>query len=243
MDGLLADSMMTPERRTIVALVPMRHHSERVPGKNYRDLAGKPLYAHILETLMACPDIANIVVDTDSPVILDGIRKTFPVVRLIERPETLRGDAVSMNDVLLHDLDEVTGDFFLQTHTTNPLLRPETIGRAIRTFFDGYPERDSLFSVTPLYFRLWGEDGRPLNHEPDELLRTQDLPPVFQENSCVYLFDRQGISKRKNRLGERPRMFEVPFPEALDIDDEWSFKIAEWIIIDSRRAPRGGTTG
>jgi CMP-N-acetylneuraminic acid synthetase len=228
------------ERKTVVALVPMRHHSERVPGKNYRELAGKPLYAYILETLMACPDVSHIAVDTDSPIIYDGVRKSFPVVQLIERPETLRGDAVSMNAVLLHDLDVVEGEFFLQTHSTNPLLRSETIGRAINTFFDGYPKCDALFSVTPIHFRLWGQDGRPLNHDPAELLRTQDLPPVFQENSCMYLFDRRGFSRRRNRLGENPRMFEVILPEALDIDDELSFKIAEWIIKDRPRPSRGG---
>ncbi len=228
---------MPSERRSAVALVPMRHHSERIPGKNYRELAGKPLYSYILETLMACPDISKIVVDTDSPVIFDGVQKSYPVVQLIERPETLRGGAVSMNDVLLHDLDVVEGEFFLQTHCTNPLLRPETIGTAIRTFLDGYPEHDSLFSVTPLYFRLWSQEGKPLNHDPNELLRTQDLPPVFQENSCVYLFDRRGFCERRNRLGAKPRMFEVSLPEALDIDDELSFKIAEWIIKERLRGP------
>jgi CMP-N-acetylneuraminic acid synthetase len=232
---------MPPERRTVVALVPMRHHSERVPGKNYRDLAGKPLYAHILETLLACPDVSKIVVDTDSPIISEGIRKTLPVVRIIERPETLRGDAVSMNAVLLHDLDTVEGEFFLQTHSTNPLLRPETIDEAIRTFFEDYPERDSLFSVTSLNVRLWAQDGRPINHDPAKLLRTQDLPPVFQENSCIYLFDRQGFYERRNRIGVKPRMFEVSLPEALDIDDEWSFKMAEWIIKDRQRGPRGAS--
>jgi CMP-N-acetylneuraminic acid synthetase len=231
---------MPSERRTVVALVPMRHHSERVPGKNYRELVGKPLYAHILETLMACPDIANIVVDTDSPIITEGIRKTFPVVQLIDRPETLRGDDVSMNAVLLHDLDVVDGEFFLQTHSTNPLLESDTITKAIRTFFAGYPEVDSLFSVTPVHFRLWGQDGRPINHEPSELLRTQDLPPVFQENSCIYVFDRRGFREHRNRLGVSPRMFEVPLPEALDIDDELSFKIAEWIIKDRQWQLRGG---
>ena len=64
----------------IVALVPMRHDSVRVPGKNYRPIAGKPLYHHILETLLACPEISRVVVDTDSPVILDGLAKDFPSV-------------------------------------------------------------------------------------------------------------------------------------------------------------------
>ena len=64
----------------IVALVPMRHHSQRVPGKNYRLLAGKPLYQHIIETLLACPEIDQVVVDTDSPPIIEGLRQDFPQV-------------------------------------------------------------------------------------------------------------------------------------------------------------------
>ena len=231
---------MNAPRNRVVAVVPMRHHSERVPGKNYRPLAGKPLYSHILESLMGCPDVAKIVVDTDSPIILEGIRKSLPVVRLIERPESLRGDAVSMNEVLLHDVSQVDGEFFLQTHTTNPLLRPETISLAIRDFFGGFPERDSLFSVTPLRFRIWGKDGEALNHDPHELLRTQDLPAVFQENSCLYIFERRRFLERKNRIGETPQMFEMTLPEALDIDDELSFKIAEWILKDPDRKSRGG---
>ena len=63
----------------IVALVPMRHDSVRVPGKNYRPIAGKPLYHHILETLLACPEITQVVVDTDSPVILKDWQKTSPL--------------------------------------------------------------------------------------------------------------------------------------------------------------------
>ena len=71
---------------TIVALVPMRHHSQRVAGKNYRPLAGKPLYAYIIQTLLACPEIGQVVVDTDSPVIMEGLSAQFPTVRVLERP-------------------------------------------------------------------------------------------------------------------------------------------------------------
>ncbi|HEX9018400.1 MAG TPA: hypothetical protein VF806_04405, partial [Anaerolineaceae bacterium] len=85
----------------IVALVPMRHHSERVPGKNYRVLAGKPLFHHILDTLLQCPEITQVAVDTDSPVIMQSLRDHYPQVAIIERPEHLRADTVAMNEVLL----------------------------------------------------------------------------------------------------------------------------------------------
>ncbi|MBM4429721.1 MAG: acylneuraminate cytidylyltransferase family protein [Chloroflexi bacterium] len=213
----------------IVALVPMRHHSERVPGKNYRDFAGKPLYHHILSSLLACPLIAEVVIDTDSPVIMEDASRRFPQVRLIERPEHLRDGRIPTNEVLLHDVSLIAADFYLQTHSTNPLLRTETISRAIDLFLANYPAYDSLFAVTRWQTRLWDQLGRAVNHNPAILLRTQDLPPIFEENSNLYLFTRQTLEQRRNRLGERPLMFEIDRLEAWDINEELDFLIAEFL--------------
>ena len=92
------------EPTQFVALVPMRHESERVPGKNYRPLVGRPLYEYILETLHQVPEIGLVVVDTDSPAIREGVSRGFPGVRLLDRPEKLRGGHVSTNEVILHDV-------------------------------------------------------------------------------------------------------------------------------------------
>ena len=214
----------------IIALVPMRHNSQRVPGKNYRPLAGKPLYQHIIETLLNIPDIAEVVVDTDSAPVMDGLRRDFPQVRIIERPEHLRANTIAMNEILSYDTAQVEADFYLQTHSTNPLLKTETISRAIETFFKGYPGWDSMFSVTRLQTRLWDQLTRPINHNPAILLQTQDLPPVYEENSCLYLFTRQNLLARRNRLGERPLMFEVPAEEAWDIDEELDFAVTDFLM-------------
>ena len=222
--------------RQIVALVPMRHHSARVPGKNYRDFAGKPLYYHILETLQAVPEIDAILVDTDSPIILAGLETDFPLIQKILRPEHLRDEMISMNDILIHDTGILQADYYLQTHSTNPLLTAGTISAAIRTFFKTIPEYDSLFSVSRLQTRLWGQDGKPINHDPNVLLRTQDLPPIFEENSCMYLFDRDTLLSRCNRLGQRPLMYEIPAQEAWDIDEELDFIIAETLYRHIKRA-------
>ena len=117
---------------TITALVPMRHHSQRVPNKNFRPLAGKPLFHHIITSLLACPEITQVVVDTDSQPIMEGLQQHFPTVRILERPAHLRDDAISMNEILLYDTSQVEADYYLQTHTTNPLLRSSTISRAIQ---------------------------------------------------------------------------------------------------------------
>jgi CMP-N-acetylneuraminic acid synthetase len=214
----------------IVALVPMRHHSQRIPGKNYRPLAGKPLYQHIIENLLACPEITEILVDTDSEPVMAGLRRDFPMVKIVERPPHLRAPATPMNEVLIHDTSQVRGDFYLQTHSTNPLLCAGTISSAVRTFLGSYPTFDSLFSVTRLQTRLWDQLGRAINHNPAILLQTQDLPPVYEENSCLYIFTREILLARRNRLGERPLMFEIRAAEAWDIDDPIDFEITEFLM-------------
>jgi CMP-N-acetylneuraminic acid synthetase len=207
----------------------MRHTSERVPGKNYRIVAGRPLYAYILETLLACPDINRIVVDTDSETIRDGVRQGFPQVMVLERPAHLRSGDIPMNAIIAHDIDAVPAEAYLQTHSTNPLLRPQTVTAAIRAFRedDGH---DSLFSVTPMHVRLWTAGGQPINHDPERLLRTQDLPPVYQENSCLYLFRRDVFLARGNRIGWKPRLFPVAREEAWDVDEETDLEIVASLL-------------
>jgi len=214
----------------LVALVPMRHHSQRVPGKNYRLLAGKPLFHHIIETLLAVPEIDQIVVDTDSEPVLDGLRRFFPTVGLINRPEHLRADDVPMNEILLHDTEQFLADFYLQTHSTNPLLKAETISKAIQAFQTNYPKLDSLFSVTRLQTRLYDKDGRAINHNPRELIQTQNLPPVYEENSCIYIFNRANLAAQRHRISDHPLMFEIDSDEAWDIDEELDFEICDFLM-------------
>jgi CMP-N-acetylneuraminic acid synthetase len=214
----------------LAALVPMRHHSQRVPGKNYRPLAGKPLFHHILESLLAVPEIELVMVDTDSEPVMEGVRRFFPTVRLIPRPEKLRADDVPMNEILLHDTAQVQADFYLQTHSTNPLLKAGTISRGIQTFFTNYPKYDSLFSVTRLQSRLYDRNGRAINHDPRELIQTQDLPPVYEENSCMYLFTRENLVRKHHRIGDKPLMFEISAKEAWDIDEELDFTICDLLM-------------
>ena len=212
----------------------MRHESERVPGKNYRSLAGRPLFEYILETLHMVQEVDEIVVDTDSSVIRAGVRNAFPAVTLLDRPEALRGGHVPMNEVLLHDVGQVEAEHYLQTHSTNPLLQADTISRAIHSYLEGLPHYDTLFSVTAWRTRFWSDMTEPINHDPHELIRTQDLAPIFEENSCIYLFDRSGFLARRNRIGERPLMFELPRREGLDIDDEFAFHLASVLLSDRK---------
>ena len=214
----------------LIALVPMRHHSQRVPEKNYRLLAGKPLFHYIIETLLAVPEINQIVVDTDSGPVMSGLREHFPQVKIINRPEHLRADDVPMNEILMYDTEKFPADFYLQTHSTNPLLKAKTISKAIQAFNANYPKLDSLFSVTRWQTRLYDQHGNAINHNPRKLIQTQDLPPVFEENSCIYIFNRLNLAAKRHRISDHPLMFEINADEAWDIDEELDFDICDFLM-------------
>lgn len=215
----------------ITALLPMKDVSERVPNKNLREFAGEPLFYHILRTLKDVSFINSIIINTDSHRIKD-LACSFPLVTFHDRPAELCGCHVPMNAIIDYDVTHAEGNFFLQTHSTNPLLSAATITQAIETFFNNLSRYDSLFSVTKKQQRLYDKDFRPINHNPLLLQNTQDLDPVFEENSCIYLFSRSSfLENRKSRIGGNPFAFVMSQQESYDIDTEDDFQIAEKIFI------------
>jgi len=211
---------------TTIALLPMKAHSERVPNKNFRLLAGRPLFRWTLDTLLATPGIDRVIINTDARerILEHGVGDERRVV-IRDRREEIRGDMVSMNRVIEDDVRSVAGERYLMTHTTNPLLSVETVTGAMREF-DALVTRDacdSLFSVTRIQSRFYRADGSAINHDPDNLIRTQDLEPWYEENSCLYLFTRGSFEATGARIGRRPALYETPRLESLDIDteDDW----------------------
>lgn len=206
----------------------MKAHSERVPNKNVRVLAGKPLFHWILEALNSAEFVDEIVVNTDSERIAREVESLFGAT-VLWRPDHLLGDMVGIQPLLEWDLEHTTGDLYLQTHSTNPLLKATTIDSLIADFTSQH-DHDSLFTVTPLHTRLYTADGVPLNHDPDNMLRTQDLEPVLEENSCAYVFRRETFYRTGHRLGSRPMMWRMDPMEAVDIDEEVDFGYAEVLM-------------
>ncbi len=188
------------------------------------------MYHHIIGTLLACPSISQVVIDTDSETIKIDAQSIFPKVTVLDRPEHLRGETIPMTEVLFYDSTQVPAETYLQTHSTNPFLSGDTIEQAINCWREQRYLYDSLFSVTRLHARLWDAASRPINHNPWVLLRTQNLPPTFIENSNLYLFPAELIRDTRRRVGDRPMLFEMDPLEALDIDDERDFAFAEMLI-------------
>ena len=216
----------------ITALLPMKAHSSRVPGKNFKLLHGKPLYRWILDSLLDCVDIESVVINTDARRELEdsGLMESSRV-RLRERPHELCGDEVSMNRVLENDLANTKADYFLMTHTTNPIISSETIERAIACFSESLEQGfDSLFSVNRFQTRFYRVDGSPINHDPALLIPTQDLEPWFEENSCLYLFSKESFKATDARIGLNPVLFETPKMESIDIDEPEDWDLAERVL-------------
>jgi len=212
------------------ALMPMKGHSERVPGKNLRNFNGKPLYHNMMETLLKSKYIKKIVIDTDSEEIIKDIQENFTDIQIIIRDSPLRGDLVSMNKIIEYDINNIDGEYFIQTHSTNPLLTSATIDEAIEKLIQNMDKYDSVFSVTELKTRLYDDKGEPINHNPAILERTQDLKSIYEENSNFYIFTRQSFNKGKCRIGEKPVLYIENKLEAIDIDYEEDFIIAESIF-------------
>ena len=218
----------------LVALLPMKAHSERVASKNFRTFAGKPLYRWILDTLLSLPEIGAVAINTDARAQLreTGQEEGGRIVIRDRRPE-LCGDHVSMNRILADDLAAVPAQAYLMTHTTNPLLSTETIRRSLETFRTAKAQgtADSLFSVKKYQTRFYRADGSAVNHDPADLIRTQDLEPWFEENSNLYLFTPESFAATGARIGRKPILFETPKIESADIDDLDDWKIAEAIAL------------
>ena len=214
----------------IVALLPMKGHSERIAGKNLRPLAGRPLYHWIMSTLLETSAIGEVVVDTDSDEIAGDVSENFPGVTIRRRPADLLGDLVPMHDIVSRFVtDHDSLDVVVQTHATNPLLSPATLAAAIETFLED-ADHDSLMAVTEWRTRLFDADSRPINHDPSVLLRTQDLAPVYEENSNLYIAPREVVESSGHRVGSNPLLFPIDRFESLDIDEEIDFVLVECIL-------------
>ncbi|QTN38505.1 acylneuraminate cytidylyltransferase family protein [Cryomorphaceae bacterium] len=212
----------------VTALVPMKAHSERVPNKNTRPLAGKPACHWVLETLESCTEIDEVIVNTDSTEIAELVQD-FGKVKVLMRPEYLCGDEVSIQPLIEYDLKHATNEVILQTHSTNPCISSKTITRAIQRFLK-QDDFDSVMTVTPIKQRFYFVDGKPVNHDPNHLIQTQKLEPLYHENSCFYIFTKEMNALRQNRLGSNPLFFEMDPLEAADIDEWEDFYWAEYLL-------------
>lgn len=212
--------------RKVDIFIPLKGASERVPGKNMRPFAGRPLFHTILATLEEAEGVGDVYVDTDSDVIADSA-SVFEGVTVVRRKPELLGHEISVNWLIRDFLIDHPGIEHLgQTHCTNPLLKAATIDAAIKAYFDN-DAATSLFTVTRIQARLYDKNMHAINHNPTELLPTQDLDPIYVENSNLYLFERNAFFENEARITSQAMMWETDPYESVDIDEEKDFRMAE----------------
>lgn len=220
---------------SVTALMPMKGHSERVPGKNIMDFCGKPLYAHVMDSLLKSAYVNHIIIDTDSEKIKESVSLLYgkePKILVIDRPERLLGDFAIITDIIRHDMSFTQNEDILQTHATCPLLTTETIGKAIEKYFENKSggTHDSLVAAVGIKSRLYYSDGTPINHQINVYKRSQDEKPVYEENSSIFLFSKTSLEANNGRIGKKPYFYEMSRLESADIDEKEDVVLAEALM-------------
>lgn len=205
----------------VAAFLPLKANSSRVPGKNFKEFCGKPLFRWVFDNLLSISEIDLIIINTDARSILlqHGLKESERVI-IRDRPKEICGDDISMNKIISDDVKNVSADTYIMTHTTNPLLSKNTISSALKIFRSHIKANtaDSLFTVNKIQTRFYDGDANAINHDPKNLIPTQNLEPWYEENSNLYIFSEDSFKKTNARIGLRPSMYVTPFLESIDID-------------------------
>ena len=217
--------------RKVTALIPIKSRRKNKVDKTFDIFCSKPLYHYILETFEKTYAIDEIIINTDCEEIIENCPTLFPKVIINKRKKNLLDESIDLNKIIENDIKLHDSDLYIQTHVTNPLLRVDTIVKALRCYIDHEEDYDSLFSVTAHKKRYYNSSGKAINHDINKLIPSNKLEPVYEENSVLYIFTNESFKKRRNRIGSSPYMFEIPSIEAIDINDNITFKLAEIMML------------
>ncbi len=208
-----------------VAVVPMKLNNRRLPQKNTKSFTnGKPLCSYILSTLLKVSGIDEVYVYCSNPDIKDFIPEG---VNYLKRSESLDQDSTKMNEVLKCFAEDVPAGIYVMTHTTAPFISSESIEKGLNAVLSG--EYDSSFAAKKLQDFIW-KDGKPFNYELNNIPRTQDLEPLFEETSGFYIYRSEVMTKLNRRIGDKPFITEVGEIESIDIDEPEDFEIADAVF-------------
>ena len=207
-----------------VALVPIKLNNERFPGKNIKTFFdGTPLMHLIQRVCLLAREIDKTYVYCSDESVTEFL---LPDVKFLQRPEYLNRNEYGSNHIIAEFIKTIDADVYLETHATAPFARAETFDFCINKVASG--EYDSAFCAKMLKTFLW-RNGKPLNFDPNNFPRTQDLPIIYAEAPGAYVFSKNTFLKYGRRVGENPYIHEVSDIEATDIDYPEDFETANII--------------
>lgn len=206
----------------IVAVVPIKMNNRRLPNKNIKKFTeGNPLCYYAISTVLEIADVDQTYVYCSN----SDIKKYIPEKAVfLNRNNSLDRDSTSMNDILKSFSHEVEYDICILIHATAPFISKESINKGLNAVLSG--KYDSAFSVVKMQDFIW-MNGKPLNYDLSNIPRTQDLPLLYKETSGFYIFNRNVLVNDGKRIGDNSCMIEVNSVEAIDIDEEEDFMIAD----------------
>jgi len=209
----------------IVAIIPIKSKSERVRGKNFRKIKGKPLYRYLLDKLKKC-DFDEIYVDSDSKEIAKYC--TENKFKYIKRLSKLAKNNANGNDLLNYHQKLIKADCYFQLFVTSPLIKVSSINQCIRIMRKN-KNYDSIFTIKKIFSWFWYKKN-PVNYNPKILPRSQDATPVIQETTALYGIRAESLKARKCRIGKKPYMFELEDSEVIDLDNEVDFQYLKYYV-------------
>lgn len=210
--------------KIVKALIPIKLGSQRIPGKNIKPFYdGTPLMAFIQNVCLPSDRINETYIYCSDESVQEYI---LPGVKFLKRPEFLNADNINANDIIKEFMKSVDADIYVNAHTTSPFAKVETINTCIDKVASGL--YDSAFCAESLKTFMW-QNGVPINFNPDNFPRTQDLPLIYAETSIAYVFSKETFKKYHRRVGIKPYIHEVDKIEAIDIDYPVDFEIANTI--------------
>ncbi len=228
--------------KKILIIIPAKGESKRIPGKNLKDLVGKPMSAYIIESALEvkklCPAVDRVVVSTDSEEIKEMAQRYGAEVPFI-RPKELTLDAVPTRDVLQHTLDvlreteDYAPDYVLLLYPTSPLLSVTRIKQAVDLAI--LKDSDSVFSATIDKGHYWIEvEGGWNRLYPIKQVNSQYQIPLAKENGAIYLTKSHFI--KKQYVADKSDVIFMEEDESIDVDYPEDFSKVEKILLERKGA-------
>lgn len=221
---------------TVTAFLPCRAGSERVPNKNTRAFAGEPdgLLGIKLDQLLATRGIDRILLSSNDPQVIAigekrGAGRPGSRLDIDLRPDILCSSSTSTDAVIAHVPTVIPAGDVLWTHVTSPFFTACDYDAAISSYRSAKDEGfDSLMGVSRLSTFLWNGEG-PVNYDREQVKwpRTQTLAPLWEVNSTIFLAPIDVYRQFGDRIGKRPKLYEVEHKSAVDVDWPEDFDLAE----------------
>lgn len=207
-------------KKKVVAFVPIKLNSQRLPHKNILPIAGHPLCWHVVNTLLSTDGIDETYVYCSDEAVKDYIPEK---AIFLKRDARLDGDMVKGFEIYEAFINQVDADIYILAHTTSPFIKNETISNALNNILnEGY---DSAFSAQRIQTFAWYK-GNPINYNINDVPRTQDMEPIYVETSAFFMFEKDIFTKHNRRIGFNPYIQEVDSVESVDIDTKEDYDFA-----------------